>query len=306
MPELPEVETIKLQLEKHILGKLFNSVKIYNKKSFAGDIDSIIGKKTVAVKRFGKMLVIQLEGDIFICIHLIMTGQLILVHSSQLTAHSKKIQEVKSSQLIVHRKKIFESSKKDQISYRDLPYKHIRVVINFESGEKLLFNDQRKFGWIKILDKIEFININYIKNLGPEPWDMADKDLLNILKSKKIAIKLAIMDQKILSGVGNIYANDALWDARILPTRSAGSLSLKEIKALRQSIIKVLKEGIRKGGSTAKDKKYTDLEGKTGSYQNNFLVYEQNGKKCTREEGGVIGKIQLGGRGTYFCTKCQK
>jgi formamidopyrimidine-DNA glycosylase len=270
MPELPEVETIRLQLQKYIIGKTIASVDSYHKKSLSGDMSLIIGKKIIGTKRYGKMLVLDVEGMTDIGIHLKMSGQL-----------------------------LYEKEPKPL-------HKHTRVVITFTDGTRLLFNDQRIFGWVRILPHSELVELSFVKKLGPEPWDISDKDFFHKIKTRNRAVKLVILDQEIISGVGNIYANDALWEAGIKPGKTAKNITQKEATMLREKIIHVLREGIRYGGTTGGDRKYVNLEGNIGSYQDHVRVYDREGESCQRKDGGTIEKIQLGGRGTYFCPVCQK
>jgi len=270
MPELPEVETIRRQTEKYLKGQIVSDIKIFNSKSFTGDLKSTTNQKITGVKRYGKMLVINLENDYCLGIHLKMSGQLIY----------QKTRE-----------------------YKD---KHTRVIIEFKSGDVLIFNDQRKFGWIRVFNKTDIKELSYVKNLGPEPWDIKDSDFFNKLQKKNKPIKTVLTDQDVISGVGNIYANDALWEAGINPRRSAKSLSKKEAMRLREVLMKVLEEGIRLGGSTGKDKKYIDFEGNSGRYLEKSRVYERDKQRCRRNDGGIINKIKIGGRGTYYCPVCQK
>jgi formamidopyrimidine-DNA glycosylase len=267
MPELPEVETIRMQLSKHVVGQTVTAIESFHKKSLIGDPQNVIGRKITVVKRYGKMLVMELTGDYCIAIHLKMSGQLIM--------NAK-------------------------------PEKHTRVKIKFDNGEVLIFNDQRIFGWVKIITNYELSNTNYVKNLGPEPWDISDTDFFDKIKIRNRPIKLVILDQEIITGVGNIYANDALWEAKIDPRIKAKMIKPEDCQTLRSAIVKVLKEGIKYGGSTGADQKYVNLEGKPGKYQDHFRVYDRKGEKCLRNDGGEIQKISLGGRGTYFCPVCQK
>lgn len=247
MPELPEVETIRRQLDKVLPGQ------------------KIIGKKIIAVKRKAKMLWIDLEGDLNLLIHLKMTGQLI---------------------------------------FNGQPGKHTRAVFELSKG-RLIFNDLRKFGWIR-----EVTNEQLKKHFAGLPPDVVDKEftqkyLEKVLKSSGRAIKLVLLDQQKMGGVGNIYANEALYCAVIDPGKQAKKIKSREVRFLHKCLRQVINKGIKYGGSTASDENYVNAFGERGKYQTKFLVYEQQGKKCKRC-GGVIKKIKLGGRGTYFCSGCQK
>ena len=306
MPELPEIETVRLQLQKHLVGEEIARLEKLHAKSVQGNLRLVEGKKITAIERKGKMLVIDLEKDICLAIHFKMSGQLILV-----TQPSHKASAGNES---VKRK---AGSRKDEIKNRivgghpsedwlgKLPSKHTRAVFHLKSGDTMYFNDQRIFGWVKILSKKELEELPFVKDLGPEPWDLSDSQFYKLISSRKKAIKLVLMDQSIISGVGNIYANDALWEANIHPQTAANKLKPEETKELRIGLIKVLKEGIKYGGATAADAKYIDLDGLGGHYQDHFRVYDREGKNCLRRDDGVIKKVTLGGRGTYYCPKCQ-
>jgi formamidopyrimidine-DNA glycosylase len=182
--------------------------------------------------------------------------------------------------------------------------KHTHVVFHFDKDGFLYFNDVRKFGWMEVHLTKEVENHRLIGKLGPEPL----KDLTLVLFEKLVRssakpIKNLIMDQEKIAGVGNIYANDALFLAQIHPARKANSLTDKEVKKLLESIEKVLKKGIEKGG--ASERSYVTPDGSEGSYQDVSLIYGKEGKPCVFC-GTKIEKIQLGGRGTYYCPKCQK
>ncbi len=278
MPELPEVETLRRQLEKTIISKKISQVKVLRAKSFQGNPKQIIGKKIIGIERKAKILIVKLSGKLYLLIHLKLTGQLIY--------HQKR-------QRIVGGHPTLDWVNK-------LPSKHTRVIINFSDGSKLYFNDIRVFGWMKIVKNLKL----KIKNLGVEPFgkEFTIKYLKDIFSKSGRAVKLVLMDQSKIAGIGNIYANDALFLARIDPRKPTKQLSNLAIKQLRASIIKVLKTGIKYGGASKNT--YKHLDGLGGSYQKHFLVYQQDGKKC-RKCGNLIKRIKIGGRGTFFCPKCQ-
>jgi formamidopyrimidine-DNA glycosylase len=279
MPELPEVETIRIQLEKALVGQRIESITSLHAKSLIGHPHLVVGQKVLAVKRFGKMIVIDVEGNCDIGIHLKMTGQLI------------------------YRKADGGGHKAEK---NELPHKHTRVVIKLKSGDTVYFNDQRIFGWVRIMTQAEMKTLPFIKSLGPEPWDITDADFYKLIHKRQRPIKLVILDQEVISGVGNIYANDALWEAKVKPARRASTLTKADAARLRDAIVKVLREGIKYGGTTAGDDKYVNLEGQPGGYQKHVRVYDRKGETCLRNDGGVIIKVTLGGRGTYYCLVCQK
>jgi len=186
-----------------------------------------------------------------------------------------------------------------------LPTNHTRVIITFKDQTKLFFNDMRVFGWVKVIKdgkhlEKELASVQGIEPLTPE---FTVKSLARQLGRTSRAVKLALMDQKLVAGVGNIYANDALWDAEVNPKKPAKELVDEEIKCLKKSIEKVIQLGINYGGASESD--YKQLDGMGGRYQKYFLAYKQNGKICPRCKRAKITKIKLGGRGTYLCPGCQ-
>jgi len=263
MPELPEVETVRKQLDKVLTGQRFRKIKVLNKKSLQGETLKIIGKKILGVKRKAKMIWIDLEGENKLLIHLKMTGQLLI---------------------------------NGEVG------KHTRVIIQL-SKNKVIFNDLRLFGWIKVVNskKLE-------QHLAKLPPDAVDKEftvkyLEKVLKGSKRAIKLILLDQSKIGGLGNIYVNEALFCAGINPTRKFSDYG-KRLRRLHACIKKILRLGIKYGGTTASDEKFLDIFGKPGKAQKHLKVYENNGRcyQCKSE----IKKIKLGGRGTYYCPQCQK
>lgn len=275
MPELPEVETIVRQLDKALKGKVIKNVEVLREKSFNGDSSELEGRKIKKVGRKSKMLVIEFnDWNKMVLVHLKMTGQLVL------TDGVKKV--------------VGGHPTADWVN--ELPSKHTRVIINFNDGSRLFFNDMRVFGWMRI------------QGIPNWPPDVVDKEfnfsyLKSVLRRSKRAIKLLILDQKKMGGIGNIYANDALFLASISPRKLAGELNEREIKKLLKGINKVINKGIKMGGASYSD--FKDTRGLGGKYQDHFLVYDKEGEKCGRC-GVKIKKFKLGGRGTYWCPKCQR
>jgi formamidopyrimidine-DNA glycosylase len=186
---------------------------------------------------------------------------------------------------------------------KDLPSKHTRVVVDFNDGSKLFFNDMRVFGWMKIIDKKKYEET--VKKSAP---DVTEKEftleyLTKLLEKSTKAIKLILMDQEKIGGVGNIYANDALYLAKVMPDRRAKSLDQEEISKLYDAVREVINRGIKYGGASAAN--YVDTKGLGGTYQDHFLVYKKDGQIC-KECGRKIQKMRLGGRGTFYCPRCQK
>lgn len=291
MPELPEVESIKLQLQKYLIGSKLESVQVNWRKTFPEGKEKIEGAVVKGIRRFGKVLVIDFDNDYSLVVHIKMTGQFIY-GGHNLETHLQLSPKVLGG----------------------VPGKHTHVIFKFkiqsskfkvkEREAVLYYNDVRKFGWMKAVKTDNIKSIFLLGSLGPEPlFGLDQKTFTNIVSESNQNIKSLLMDQKKISGVGNIYANDALFLARIDPRRKANSLSQAEIVKLFKAVEEVLKRGIKAGG--ASEDAYIRPDGTEGSYQDIFLVYGKEGEKCKGCKD-KIKKIKLGGRGTYFCPKCQK
>ncbi|RJR29446.1 bifunctional DNA-formamidopyrimidine glycosylase/DNA-(apurinic or apyrimidinic site) lyase [Candidatus Microgenomates bacterium] len=283
MPELPEVESIKLQLERFLKGHKVESVDARNRRIFQGDEAEIIGAKFIAARRFGKVLVLDLDNKKSLAIHVKMTGQLIY-RGKNLPNPPKLSSKVTGG----------------------LPGSYTQVIFNLDKASKLYFNDFRRFGWIKIL-----ITRNLEKQdsllgkLGPEPFkDLTLEYFKEQLGKTRRAIKVQLMDQAKIAGVGNIYANDALFLAMISPSRPANSLTDEESEKLFNAIHEVLRNGMKYGGSS--ENTFVTPDGTEGLYQRHTLVYAKQGQACVSCKKEKIKKIQLGGRGTFYCEACQK
>ena len=281
MPELPEVETLKLGLQKYLVGHKIEDIQIRNSKLFVGDKKDVVGAKIVDLKRIGKGLIIELDNDFVLAVHLKMTGQLIY-------------QDEKTKGLILSAK----------VGGATLPSKYTHIIFTLDNNALLYYNDLRQFGWVKVVRKDELMKIPFFKEMGPEPFkDLTFDYFGQVIKKGNLPIKLILMDQKKIGGIGNIYANEALFKAKILPTRKGKTLTDIEIKTLYDAILSVLSIALKYGG--ASDENFVNALGQEGNYQNHFLIYGREGESC---EGckGVVKKIQLGGRGTYFCDSCQE
>lgn len=278
MPELPEVETIRLGLQKFLLGKKILDVRTDSPKqlqpSFSTIKENAVGSTIKKVERRAKLLQIYLSNGKILVIHLKLTGRLIVRKNG---------------------------APQDQ-------WQH--AVFKLSDGCELRFCDLRKFGYIKLLDNEGELG-KLLTEFGPEPFvaSSSGRALLTLelfkknVSSSKIAIKPLLMDQKKISGIGNIYANDALFKAKINPKKPANQISKDETEKLYKAILYVLKKGIEYGGSS--DENFVNALGQEGNYQNHSLAYGREGQKC-RVCGSKIQKIKLGGRGTYFCPACQK
>ncbi len=287
MPELPEVETIKNGLNRLIKDLQVKSVSYDWPKGFPNsnaDVDNfLIGSIIFRVKRKGKSLIFFLSSNYCLVIHLKMTGQ--LVYRGQ---------------------KNFGAGHPNDSLIGPLPDKSTRVTITFNDGSHLFFNDQRKFGWMRLLPDIEVENLDFMKKLGPDALSSSftqSEFYKRVQRRKNSSIKATILDQTVLAGVGNIYADESLWMAKIHPASLSGSLSKIKLNNLFNSIRIILEKSISLGGST--DKNYVDAEGKKGSYLEFAQVFRREGQPCTRC-GNEIIKIRVASRGTHICPKCQR
>lgn len=282
MPELPEVETIRRQLNEVLVGKKIKRVEVLREKSFGGDPKRLVGWEISRVDRKSKLIEIYFKNkEEILIVHLKMTGQLVFVDGEERVVGGHPTADWVSN----------------------LPSKHTRVVLNFVDGSKLFFNDLRVFGWIRMVNKEK-----YEKEMRKTSPDVTEKKfsleyLTKVLKKSKKAVKLVLTDQEKIGGLGNIYANDALYLAKIMPNRKADSLGSLEIKNLLIAIREVINRGIRYGGASAAN--YVDTKGMGGTYQDHFLVYKRDGQVCDRCKG-IIQKMKIGGRGTFYCPRCQK
>ncbi len=288
MPELPEVEIIKRGLEQKIIGKQIRDIEVKVPKIFQGDRKSIYGAKIKSIDRFAKMMVIELDNSKAMLVHLKLTGQ--LVFDSKEGNKSSRVAGGHPS--------------KDLRA--DLPNQFSHVIFHFTDGGVLYFNDLRKFGYIKLYGVKEIPDLKVLKELGPDPYskDLTPEYLMKIISRRpKIKIKQILMDQTIIGGVGNIYADESLFCARISPLRVAKDVQRSELEKIIKCIRSVMDFSIAHGGSS--ENTFVDAEGKKGKMQNFFKVYRQTGEKCP-ECGGVIRRTVVGGRGTHFCPVCQK
>ncbi|MFC1624914.1 bifunctional DNA-formamidopyrimidine glycosylase/DNA-(apurinic or apyrimidinic site) lyase [Patescibacteria group bacterium] len=282
MPELPEVETIRMALEKYLIGHKILAIDIKTFKVFSGVKKNLLDAIIVKVRRFAKVLSIDLSNKYSILIHVKLTGQPIY-RGPNLKNPPKLSKKVSGG----------------------LPGKHTHIIFKLDKNGFLYYNDVRKFGWIKVIKTKDVESSEFIGKLGPEPFkDLTFEKFVKIISKSKTKIKILLMNQEKISGIGNIYANDALWLSKISPKKISNKLKLKEKKDLYNAILKVLKEGIKRGG--ASELSFVTPDGTEGNYQKHFLVYAQEEKICPRCRKEKIQKIKLGGRGTYFCSNCQK
>lgn len=288
MPELPEVETVKRGLQKFLTGRVVSSIKFDWPKGFPNtkaDVDKfLIGATVTEVKRRAKVLMIELSTNYTLVIHLKMTGQLVFVGNESRWGGGHP-----NDSLI-----------------NQLPDKSTRVIFDFADGSKLFFNDQRKFGWIRLLPTAEVPNIEFMKKVGPEPLSKdfnARKFIKRIKRRANSKIKATLLDQTVVAGIGNIYADEALFLAKIHPAQVVNSISDYKSTVLFNSIKEILNQSISQGGSSSRN--YVNAEGKRGEYLNFANVFKREGKPCLRC-GEQIIKIRVANRGTHICPREQR
>ncbi len=284
MPELPEVETIRLGLQKQILGLQIKDIEVLATKTFPNDPKPLIGQTITGVWRRAKVLGIDLTGNLTLIFHLKMTGQVIYDDGQRRLSGGHPTADMRD----------------------EMPNKSTRVIFSLTDGSHIYFNDQRKFGWVKVIATDQIDQHDFLKGLGPEPLDK--KFTVEVLKErvskrKSMPIKVAIMEQQLIAGVGNIYASEACFDAGIDPRRKVATITDEEYQKLHQGIISSLKDGIKYGGSSRAH--YVNSEGEKGLFLDYAYVYGRDGDLC-KKCGTVIHKTKLAGRGTFYCPTCQK
>ncbi len=298
MPELPEVENLRMGLEKAIVGQKVLKVEVRKPKLVSGNgtlrtasskkvrefEQDIKGEKFIAVERRAKNLIFKLSHDKIIIAHLKMTGQFVF--------------KPKSGKQVLGGHPI-------EISESKLPNKHTHIIFTLENG-MLYYNDTRMFGYVLYYPSRDaFEKENHFKSYGKEPLDKSFtvKYFTETLKNKKGKIKTVLLNQDVVTGVGNIYADESLFEAGIIPTRNASTLTKNEIEKLHKAIIRILKKAIEVGGSSVAT--YRLLDNSQGNYAREHKVYGKAGKPCVKC-GKLLSKILVQNRTTIFCPKCQK
>lgn len=314
MPELPEVETVRAGLHKLVIGKQIASVVYDTPKSYPNapaDVNQfVIGAKILDVRRRAKVLLIDLSSGHTLVIHLKMTGQLVYIRKLKSSVPSPQ-SSVKTSDKRLRTddsalEERFGAGHPNDSLIGQLPDKSTRVTFDFTDGSQLFFNDQRKFGWVKLYPTVEVPNIDFMQKVGPEPLgdDFSPADFAGRLQRRKNTnIKVALLDQTVIAGVGNIYADESLWGAKIHPSTLVKNLSKAQMTKLYQELRYVLALAIEKGGSS--NHTYVNAEGKKGSYMSFARVFRRENQACPRC-GTIIVKTRVAGRGTHTCPKCQK
>lgn len=277
MPELPEVETVRTGLEKYVVGKRISAVQTFHartvKPGSIAPLSSAVGSKIQAVKRRGKFLWLELDRDFTLVAHLGMSGQLLVQPSTApIQAHMRA---------------------------------RMSLLSRLGRGrDEIRFIDQRTFGWLSLEEKNRGIP-RCVEHIAYDPFE-AEFDINQVvakIKSKKCAIKPAILNQEVLSGIGNIYADEALWRAKIHPEVICEDLSEAEIKKVITSAISVMKSAIKAGG-TSFDQQYKNVNGESGYFSRSLKVYGREGEKCSRC-GSTIHRIAFANRSSHFCPRCQ-
>lgn len=287
MPELPEVETVRRGLHSLIIGKKITNITHDTPKSFPNaeaDVKAFAVNTTIRdIRRRAKVLLIDLSSDYSLIIHLKMTGQ-----------------------LVYRGEQVFGAGHPTDSLVGELPDRSTRVTFTFGDESHLYFNDQRKFGWVRLLPTVEVPQIDFMKKVGPEPLAAEftpSEFIARIRRRANTSIKAALLDQTVIAGVGNIYADESLWGAKIYPATRVKAVSDAALKKLFIELQYVLNLAIEKGGST--DKNYVNAEGKRGSYIDFARVFRRDDKPCPRC-GRTIIKLRVAGRGTHVCPHCQR
>ncbi|NLY10928.1 MAG: DNA-formamidopyrimidine glycosylase [Firmicutes bacterium] len=276
MPELPEVETIRLTIMPEVVNKTIKEVsffypRILPKNTPEEFIENVQNRKIVDIKRRGKYLLFELDSEQLIIMHLRMTGRLLTYKSTEAEATIEK---------------------------------HTSVIFTFTDNSQLRFVDQRKFGTIYLIAPENISIIAGLKDIGPEPLsgDFSLPYLKKILDSNR-TIKSLLLDQKLIAGIGNIYADEILFRSRIHPTRTGKSITLQEQELLHKAAQEVLKEALLHEGTTIRD--YLTGSGMKGNFQNRLRVYGKTGEKCVNCDS-LVERIKVAGRSTHYCPSCQR
>ena len=288
MPELPEVETIRRGLSGLLVGKTIAHALVHDSpQSFPNDISSteefLYAAQVVAVRRRAKVLIIDLSSQYSLVVHLKMTGQ-----------------------LVYRGTEVFGGGHPTDSLIGELPDRSTRVTLTFSDGSHLFFNDQRKFGWMKLMPTLEVPNLDFMKKVGPEPLEdsfTTQEFIPRVRRRNNTSIKAALLDQTVLAGVGNIYADESLWGAGIHPAQKVREVSDEQLASLLHEVKYVMNLSIAKGGST--DRNYVNAEGKRGSYIDFARVFRREGLSCPRHPDVLVEKLKVAGRGTHICPVCQ-
>jgi formamidopyrimidine-DNA glycosylase len=316
MPELPEVETVRRQLEPEVVGKRIETVEVLDERLTRPEPPralerAVAGREVTAVARRGKYLLLGLEGGRTLALHLRMTGNLLLRDSehgetADLMKNDPAPQGSRSAEPRApsHNPRLYEPAPEPS---------HVRARFALDDGRILLFTDVRRFGQAVVLDAGDQLEDFFTARLGVEPLsgELTPDRLLELAAGRKAPLKSFLLTQSRIAGIGNIYADEALWRARLHPLSPAGSMKIEHAERLVVGIVAALEAGLEHGGASIDD--YLDARGERGSMQEEFLVHTREGEPCLRppEEHRpapppVIQRIMVTGRSTYFCPNCQE
>jgi len=296
MPELPEVETVRRQLEPELVGKRIVSATVLDERLTRPEAPAALeraveGREVTAVARRGKYLLVGLEGGRTLAMHLRMTGNLLLRDSE----HGETADLMKTERLAGPR--LYEAAPEPS---------HVRARFELDDGRTLVFTDVRRFGQAVVLDAGDQLDEFFADRLGVEPLsgELTPERLLELARNRTAPLKSFLLTQSRVAGIGNIYADEALWRARLHPLSPAGSMKAEHSARLVEGIVTALEAGLDRGGASIDD--YRDSRGERGSMQDEFLVHTREGEACRRDDGGVIQRIVVAGRSTYYCPVCQE
>jgi len=285
MPELPEVEIVRLVLTPKLKSQTITGLKILTDKSFLGNPKKLINQKIVRLSRHGKQLSIHLSNRHILLVHLKMTGQFIY------QGH--------------HRQKTILGHTTPTLKQKPLPNRSTRLIFTFSDKSKLFFNDQRKFGWIRLLTVSQVKKFQTI--LGPDllSSQFTPAYFYRQLQLSSRPVKNLLHDQSRFAGIGNIYANDALFLAKIHPLTPANQISRFKSNQLHRHLLDIIDQSIQAGGSTARDNQYLRPDGTPGRHQYNFRVYQKQDQPCL-VCSTPLRRLKISGRSAFFCPHCQK
>ncbi|MCQ3035461.1 MAG: bifunctional DNA-formamidopyrimidine glycosylase/DNA-(apurinic or apyrimidinic site) lyase [Bacilli bacterium] len=272
MPELPEVETVKRTLENLIIGKTISSIDVYRDKTLLNDkdefVNGLIGATITRMSRIGKFLIFHYDNNKVMVSHLRMEGKFFLKNASE------------------------------KVSKHDL------VCFNYTDGTSLRYNDTRRFGIIGLRNEDDYKTTDPVNKVGPEPFVVTEEHLIKAYKGKRIPMKSMLLDQSIMSGLGNIYCDEVLFETHIHPETLACDITPNQIKEIINASVKVLNHAIELGGSTIHS--YQSAEGVNGEFQINLKAYGKDGTLCPNCNKETLRRIVVGGRGSTYCPNCQR